>query len=198
LEALLKEIEENCNLEIRKIEEEARLKIEEIKRDVQNEISKYKEEIEKKVEEKLSIEREKILGEKKRDLKNKENYFKCLLISKVKDTLLEKIRRLRKEDPNEYQKIFNNLLEEIIPFIKRSRILLRVSPEDKKLASRYLQSKNISFQIIEDKSISTGLILIHKEEEMVIHNTFNSRWKRLYPWIKEKVARIWEEEIEDI
>lgn len=186
---MIKEIEKKFALEMQQIKDETALKIQKIREKTQEEIDLYRAEIEKKAQERLVIERKRVIGKLERHLRNQENHYKYLLICDVKEYVLNKIKTLRKEDLETYQRILKKLIDQVISEV-RGKILVKVNKEDKLFCKKYLQGKNISFQILEEDSIAMGLIVYSEVEKMVVYNTFQSRWKKLFPQIKKMVGEI--------
>ncbi|MDI6785457.1 MAG: V-type ATP synthase subunit E family protein [bacterium] len=193
METLIKEIEQRFDLDVQQIKEETALKVRQINQKTQDEINAYKEEVEKKAQEQLDIERRKVVGKLERYLKNQENHYKCALISDAKKGILDKIEILRKEQPEVYKKILESLIIQTLKEVK-GKILVRANKEDKLLCRKYLQSKNMSFQIIEDNNIAMGLVAYNEEDKVIVYNTLESRWKKMFSLIKKLVGECWQEE----
>lgn len=189
MEALIKEIEKKFALEMQQIKDETALKIQKIKEKTQEEIDLCRAEIEKKAQKRLAVERKRVIGKLERHLKNQENHYKYLLICGAKEHILNKIKTLREEDLKTYQGILKRLIDQAISEAK-GKILVKVNKEDKLFCKKYLQGKNLPFQILEDDSIAMGLTVYSEVEKIVVYNTFESRWKKLFPQIKKMVGEI--------
>jgi len=193
LEDLIKKIKENANLKIQQIKEKGTLKAEEIKKKIKEEIELEKIAVEKKVKEKLSIEQAKTIGNIEKSFRSQENSYKCLLISKTKEDLIKQFESFRKKNAEDYKNILKNLIEEALKEIK-DKFLVKASSRDKDFCRKYLQGKNISFQLLEDNDIKFGVVICDLENKVEVYNTFESRWKILYPHIRRTVAKLWQEE----
>lgn len=189
MEALIKEIEKKFALEMQQIKDETALKIQKIKEKTQEEIDLGRAEMEKKAQEQLDMERKRVIGKLERHLKNQENHYKYLLVCEAKEYILNKIKTLRKEDSKTHQRILKRLIDQALSEVK-GRILVKVNKEDKLFCKKYLQGQNISFQILEDDNLAMGVTVYSEHDKIVVYNTFESRWKKLFPQIKKMVGEL--------
>lgn len=161
---------EEAKKELKKIAADTELEIKNYRDKKDAELEQKKEKITERAEKLLQEKRTKILSKAKRIADNtlllaQEKMAKRLYLSGLKQ-----LSTLRDEN---YSNVFEALVKEV-PLLKWEEV--RVNPRDCLIAKDFF----VEVKITPDKDITGGFILSAEGGKVIIINTFEKRWERLY------------------
>lgn len=111
-------------------------------------------------------------------------------ISQVFSQVQEKLKEMHQEKIS-YKVIFRDLLEESLNALdKKVMVKLKVNPSDREIALGVLKGLRLDAQLETKDSIDAGLELCDLEENIIILNTFQSRFNKLILELRQKINEI--------
>ena len=111
-------------------------------------------------------------------------------ISQVFSQVQEKLKEVHQEKSG-YKVIFRGLLEESLKALdKKVKVKLKVNPSDREIALGVLKGLGLDAQLETKDSIDAGLELCDLEENVSILNTFQSRFNKLIPQLRQRINEI--------
>lgn len=170
--------------------EEARKELDKLYSELQAEIASYrmkkkaelmqrKEELKSHAEKVLQEKRRRILGRAKRKADDILVQAEERVAIRFYEVGLKSLSFLRDEN---YSDVFANLAKEIVA-IQREEV--RVNPADIAIAKDFFKEA----VIVADKDITGGFILRAEKGKIVINNTFEKRWERVFPSLLPEVLK---------
>ena len=154
------------------------------------EASILREEYLEKTQKIYSLKRAFALNQIELEAKRKILEAKEKKISQVFSQVQEKLKEVHQEKSG-YKVIFRGLLEESLKALdKKVKVKLKVNPSDREIALGVLKGLGLDAQLETKDSIDAGLELCDLEENITILNTFQSRFNKLIPQLRQRINEI--------
>ncbi len=187
IEEILQSLEEEGKAACEDVLNRAREQAKQIREEAQEEAEKLRQSEIEKARVVFESEAAKIvnaarLAAKKEVIKAKEEAVK-----EVVEEALKEIRKLRKD--KKYPEVFRHLLEEALEGVS-GKVVVRVNPDDVKMAEKLLTELQVDGEVKEIPAISGGVIVDDAEGSVTITNTLESRLKKAAQVYKAEVTRI--------
>lgn len=189
-ENLKKAILEKVQREKQAILAEARKEEDAILKQAREEASILREGYLEKTQKIYSLKRAFALNQIELEAKRKILEAKERKISQVFSQVQEKLKEMHQEKAG-YKVIFRGLLEESLNALdKKERVKLKVNPSDREIALGVINGLRLDAQLETKDSIDAGLELCDLEENVSILNTFQSRFNKLIPQLRQRINEI--------
>ncbi len=189
-EDLKKAILEKIQREKQAILDEARKEEEAILKQAKEEASILREGFLEKTKKIYSLKRAFALNQIELEAKRKILEAKERKISQVFSQVQEKLKEVHQEKTG-YKVIFRGLLEESLRAMdKKVKVKLKVNPSDREIALGILKGLALDAQLETKDSIDAGIELCDLEENITILNTFQSRFNKLIPQLRQSINEI--------
>ena len=186
LDEMLEALEQEGNLDIEKIKTQAREHENQILKEAEEEAAKIRAANQKKVEDRVRIERSKILNRASFQVKKEVIRSKEAMMNDVFNSVMERIKALRKDGG--YEPVFKSLATETLSGIN-GKAIVSVDPADEQLARKILDGIGREYVLKTDIKTLGGLSAHSEDGRIILNNTIDSRIAKAKQLLKTDVLK---------